>query len=42
MSDKKGKCSEKPPRKSPMTVNAKSYTKSDGTKVSEHKRHLPK
>lgn len=38
----KGKCSEKPPRKSPMTVTVKNYVKKDGTKVEAHKRHTPK
>ena len=38
----KGKCSEKPPRKSPMTVKVSGYTKKDGTKVASHKRHKPK
>lgn len=39
---KKGKCSEKPARKGPMTVKVKGHTKKDGTKVSPHKRHTPK
>lgn len=38
----KGKCSEKPARKGPMTVKVKGYTKKDGTKVNPHKRHTPK
>lgn len=38
----KSKCSEKPPRKGPMTVKVKEYTKKDGTKVDSHKRHTPK
>lgn len=38
----KGKCSEKPPRKGPMTVKVNGYTKNDGTKVASHKRHSPK
>ena len=38
----KGKCSEKPSRKGPMTVKVSSYTKKDGTKVDSHKRHTPK
>lgn len=42
MPSKKGHCSEKPPRKGPMTVNVNSYTKKDGTKVESHKRHTPK
>ncbi|WP_017797582.1 hypothetical protein [Oceanobacillus kimchii] len=39
---KRGKCSEHPPRKGPMTVKVSPYKKSDGTKVSGHKRHKPK
>lgn len=39
---KKGKCSEKPARKGPMTVTVKPHTKKDGTKVPGHKRHTPK
>ena len=38
----KGKCSEKPPRKGPMTVKVKGYVRDDGTKVGPHKRHKPK
>ena len=38
----KGNCSEKPLRKSPMTVKVNGYTKKDGTKVASHKRHKPK
>lgn len=38
----KGKCSEKPARKGPMTVSVHKYTRSDGTKVEAHKRHTPK
>jgi hypothetical protein len=38
----KNKCSEKPPRKGPMTVKVDKYTKQDGTKVEGHKRHTPK
>lgn len=29
----KGKCSEKPPRRGPMSVKVKGYTREDGTKV---------
>ena len=39
---RKGKCSEKPARKGPMTVKVSAHTKKDGTKVSAHKRHTPK
>lgn len=38
----KGKCSERPPRKGPMTVKVSGYTRKDGTKVESHKRHKPK
>lgn len=38
----KGKCSEKPPRRGPMTVKVKGYTREDGTKVDSYKRHKPK
>lgn len=38
----KGKCSEKPPRRGPMTVKVKGYTREDGTKVDPYKRHKPK
>ena len=38
----KSKCSEKPPRKSPMTVKVNGYTRKDGVKVDSHKRHKPK
>lgn len=38
----KGKCSETPKRKGPMTVKVIGYTKDDGTKVQPHKRHTPK
>ncbi len=38
----KGKCTEKPPRRGPMTVKSKFYTRKDGTKVDSHKRHTPK
>lgn len=34
----KGKCTEKPPRRGPMTVKVSSYTRKDGTKVDSHKR----
>jgi len=40
---KQGKCSEKPPRKGPMTVKVSSHTRENGNvKVSAHKRHTPK
>lgn len=39
---RKGKCSERPRRKGPMTVKVSSYRKKDGTKVDGHKRHKPK
>lgn len=39
---KKGKCSEKPARKGPMTVKVKPYTKKTELKVGGHKRHTPK
>lgn len=39
---KRGKCSEKPPRRGPMTVRVKSYRRRDGTFVSAHKRHKPR
>lgn len=42
MADTKGKCSEKPPRKGPMTVRVNGYTKKDGTKAPPHSRHKPK
>lgn len=42
MSAKQGKCSEKPPRKGPMTVKVGGYVKNDGTKVDAHRRHKPK
>ena len=29
----KGKCTEKPPRRGPMTVKVSSYTRKDGTKI---------
>ncbi len=38
----KGKCTEKPPRRGPMTVKVHKYTRKDGTRVSSHKRHTPK
>ena len=38
----KGKCTEKPPRRGPMAVKVSSYTRKDGTKVDNHKRHTPK
>ncbi len=38
----RGKCTEKPPRRGPMTVKVKPYTRNDGTRVSGHKRHTPK
>ena len=38
----KGKCTEKPPRRGPMTVKVSSYKRKDGTKVDSHKRHTPK
>ncbi len=38
----KNKCTEKPPRRGPMTVKVSSYTRRDGTHVSSHKRHTPK
>lgn len=38
----KGKCTEKPPRRGPMTVKVSSYMRKDGTKVDSHKRHTPK
>ena len=38
----KGKCTEKPPRRGPMTVKVSSYTRKDWTKVDSHKRHTPK
>jgi len=37
-----GKCSEKPPRKGPMTVKVKGHTRKNGVKVKPHKRHKPK
>ena len=37
----RGKCSEKPPRKGPMTVKVEKHIKQDGTKVESHKRHTP-
>ena len=37
-----GKCSEKPPRRGPMTVHVGSYTRKDGVTVKEHNRHTPK
>ncbi|WP_289183152.1 hypothetical protein [uncultured Dubosiella sp.] len=42
MTNQKGKCSEKPPRKGPMTVKVNPYKRADGTKVEGHKRHKPK
>lgn len=39
---RRGKCSEKPKRRGPMTVKVKRYTRKDGTKVPAHKRHTPK
>ena len=38
----KGKCTEKPARRGPMTVKVDGYKKADGTKVGSHKRHTPK
>jgi len=38
----KGKCSEKPARRGPMTVKVKGYTRKDGDRVDAHKRHAPK
>lgn len=37
-----GKCSEKPPRRGPMTVKVKKHTRKGGIKVKSHKRHKPK
>ncbi|WP_290172416.1 hypothetical protein [uncultured Dubosiella sp.] len=31
MTNQKGKCSEKPPRKGPMTVKVNPYKRADGT-----------
>jgi len=39
---KKGNCSEKPKRQSPMTVKVSGYTRKDGTRIPPHKRHTPK
>ena len=38
----KGKCSENPPRREPMTVKIGGYRREDGTYVEPHKRHKPK
>lgn len=37
-----GKCSERPPRRGPMTVKVKRYIRKDGVKVKSHKRHKPR
>jgi len=39
---RRGKCSENPPRRGPMTVKVKGHTRKGGTKVSAHRRHKPK
>jgi len=38
----KGKCTENPARREPMTVKVGGYRRKDGTPVDSHKRHKPK
>ena len=37
-----GKCSENPPRRGPMTVHVRKYTRKNGTVVGEYNRHSPR
>ena len=37
-----GKCTEKPPRRGPMTVKVKGHTRKGGVKIVPHKRHTPR
>ena len=42
MAKSKGKCSEKPRRRGPMTVKVNSYYRKNKTLVRSHRRHKPR